>query len=215
MLAHAAYAGRCAHPATLAGMLLNEETGHLIQIGKGTYTRLGACVRVCWEGAWGRERGPARPLVCCKLAPVPLSLPQWTLGTWWTAPRASSRPPRAAPPARRGAGAARGGAAPTRCFIRDARTPLPPPSFPCACACMRASVLLDPPALPPLLDLGLTASPLNSRVRVMHATKRAAGKHKHSTASAHPLFPFSYLFCARASTHTRACGPRAALKRVG
>lgn len=102
-----------------AGLVLNEETGHIIGIGKGTYNRLGGFVQ--------RRRANTSCTSCSAVACHPASQPalmvcsgtcsqpgspftatqpgplcvQWNLGMWWIAGRAPSRRrhPALAPPA--------------------------------------------------------------------------------------------------------------------
>ena len=132
-----------------AGLVLNEETGHIIGIGKATYNRLSELASPCPlqftgptlplpAGARGPAAAPSvaapctprwltQPSLTAQLAPLhpppPLSLAlQSTLATWWTRWQAPSlrRPPAQTRPPGPGA-AARPGAATHPDNTRDAR----------------------------------------------------------------------------------------------
>ena len=137
-------------PPPHAGLLLNEETGHLVHIGKGTYNRLGApapgvglgcCCSLHAAGGAGAWQAPparlpgrqaAHPRGPCPRTRAPL---QSGLATPWTTPAARSlRPPAARSPrpdpGRAGAAAAAavgaGGARRSCCW--GIEHPRPPPA---------------------------------------------------------------------------------------
>ena len=93
--------------AAVSGLVLNEETGHIIGIGKGTYNRLSkrcAAPRPAGYSACVISVDPAddgtNAAVTCIVAALPRSLPpcpQSMRGTSWIRWRAPSRPRRSRP----------------------------------------------------------------------------------------------------------------------